>query len=159
MSDALLESRCPHCGTVTEVDREVADVLPVPLSLTEFETLIRNEWRKRLGPEAYARAHGTDLIRTLTLLTHASSGEGPGASLGEAVERLVADLRVEGAGRGKVRHELAVLAHSMRRVLRDAGAEPSVAEAFVKPVRSALEAVLDFPAPVKSSVGFELPPR
>ena len=157
MSDTFPEGRCPHCGSSTGLDREMADVLPVALSLTEFEALIRNEWRKRLGPEAYARAHDTDLIRTLTLLTHAAEEGDPQGDLEEAVELLVADLRVEGAGWGKVRHEVAVLVHAMRRVLRAAGAETSVAEAFVEPARVALESVLDFPVPAESSVEFDLP--
>jgi hypothetical protein len=53
MSNPEQSTQCPHCGSVTGIQRGTPADLSVGLTLSEFETLVRNEWRRRLGPEAY----------------------------------------------------------------------------------------------------------
>lgn len=55
---------CPYCGTDTGIGRRDPGVLG-RISLDEFETLVRNEWRRRLGKGAYVRRHRRLLVRGL----------------------------------------------------------------------------------------------
>lgn len=107
---------CPYCGTDTGVER-VTDPELDTLSLTEFDTLVRNEWRRRLGRSAYARAHSTQLIRALFALALAPSS--PIRSL--VVEQLLwrEFYRWGGSGlsRPDIETELRALAGAFRDVL------------------------------------------
>lgn len=42
-----MSTNCPFCGTDTGIDREIVPGLD-PLSLEEFDTLVRREWRRHL---------------------------------------------------------------------------------------------------------------
>ena len=142
--DDHADTRCPHCGHETEVPRQAVRPLPGSLSIDEFEALVRAEWRRRLGADSYGRSHPGALIRSLVA---SETGEGDAERLVDAVEQVMADLRSIGAGREQIRHELAVLARSIRTVLRNAGMSAAEAEAFVEPLRQRLEDVLGWPDP------------
>ena len=120
----------------------------------EFEALVRNEWRRRLGRASYARTHGTRLISTLASMAVDPENEELEADLAREVVGLIAELRAEGSGWGAVRHEAAKLVHAIRTVLRDAGADATRAAAFVQPARAALETTLGFPTAVTRTTGF-----
>lgn len=55
---------CPASGLDTGIARD-ADAELGGLAPDELDTLIRNEWRRRLGPAAYARPQSRALIRAL----------------------------------------------------------------------------------------------
>lgn len=147
MSSDKDNTKCPHCGSETGIQRGMSAALPVQLTLAEFETLVRNEWRRRLGPDAYDRSHSGQIIRDLTTLL-AETGEDPSLEQIEAgVEQLMADLRVEGKGRQALFHEIAKLRHAVRSVLRKAGADFVTAGDYVGRVRDVLDQALDSLSP------------
>lgn len=142
MTDARPETRCPRCGTETGIRREGQPVLPGGLRLHEFEVLVRNEWRRRLGPEAYGRTHARQLVARLTR----SAAQGPDCEdtleLDDEVMRLIAEIRAAGKGRAAIQREVVDLLWAIRSVLLGSGVEPSTASSFVSRAGAALDAAL-----------------
>lgn len=143
MSDVMEDTRCPHCGSETGIQRGAPAALPVKLTLSEFETLVRNEWRRRLGPEAYDRSHSGQIIRDLTTLLQETGDELTLEQIEEGIERVLLDLRVEGKGRRALLHEVAKLRHAVRTVLRKAGADFVTSSEFVARTREVLDEGLE----------------
>lgn len=79
-------TRCPYCGGDARGALEARPVVG-RLSREEFETLVRGEWRRRVGGSAYAREHSRDLVRALFL--YALAPDEP--AYVQAVERLLAE--------------------------------------------------------------------
>ncbi len=132
--------RDPVCGTPAAI--------PVGLSLTEFETLVRNEWRRRLGPEAYNRARSGKIIRDLINFL-AESGEDLSLErISDSLDGVIADLRAEGKGRRAFHQEIAKLRHAVRAVLRQAGASFVTASDYVARVRDVLDEATDQLSPI-----------
>jgi YHS domain-containing protein len=111
---------CPACET------PVPSIDPAPpilgrLTMAEFATLVRQEWRRRLGRRAYTRHHSSRLIRALAL--HALRPESPVASISleEELGLEVARLRADGLNRPQVQRELYHLARAAGKVLMRAG--------------------------------------
>lgn len=113
----------------------------------EFEVLVRNEWRRRLGPKAYRRAHPRGIVRALASIAEDSAAAKHRTRLEQEIVEVISDLRAEGAGRSEVRRELAKLVQGMRAVLRRADVDSEVAESFVAPARDAVEETLAYPSP------------
>lgn len=111
---------CPLCGGDTGIERQLDPELG-PLSLNEFETLVRNEWRRRLGSRCYTREHSRAVIRAL--LFYALTPESPVRS--KLIQQLIwwelTTLGTLGLDVAAVRYELRELALSIRHVLNDAG--------------------------------------
>lgn len=107
---------CPFCGTETEIER---NGLPAfgSLSPGELETLVRNEWRRRLGREAYRRPHPGSLVRTLIMYALDPDDPVRDAAVDDALWREVAALEVWGLGRGRMWGELLRLSQAMWDVL------------------------------------------
>ncbi|NIM50936.1 MAG: hypothetical protein GTN78_24370 [Gemmatimonadales bacterium] len=107
---------CPLSGTDTGIVREIDPELG-SLSVDELETLARNEWRRRLGKNAYHRCHSRDFVRALVVF--ALAPESPVRAL--VVERLLwRELSVWGAfglNRQDIRRELRHLSEAIRDVL------------------------------------------
>ena len=143
MSNGQDNTKCPHCGSETGIHRGAPAALPVSLTLSEFETLVRNEWRRRLGPEAYDRSHSSEIIRNLTTLLEETGGEISLDQIEEGIELVLADLRVEGKGRRALLREIAKLRHAVRTVLRKAGADFVTSSEFVARAREVLDDGLD----------------
>ena len=148
MSTDVDNTRCPHGGTETGIERGTPAAIPVGLSLTEFETLVRNEWRRRLGPEAYNRARSGKIIRDLINLLAESGEELTLDRISDSLDRLITDLCAEGKGRRAFHHEFAKLRHAVRAVLRQAGAGFVTASDYVGRVRDVLDEATDQLSPI-----------
>ena len=143
MSSDQNNTRCPHCGSETGIQRGAPAGLPVTPTLAEFETLVRNEWRRRLGPKAYARSHSGKVIRDLATFLAENGEDLSLEQIEDGVEQVMVDLRVEGKGRQALWHEIAKLRHAVRAVLRNAGADFVTASDYVGRARGALDETLD----------------
>lgn len=135
--------RCPYARVRTGIPRGLPADLPVPLTAAEFETMVRNEWRRRLGPAAYQRSHPWEIIRSLSSLLVRKEGRVRLEQIGQALECVLADLRAEGLGRPALLHEITKLRHAIRTVLRRNGADFVTAGEYVSRVREALDETLD----------------
>lgn len=113
---------CPFCGTETGLERDVGRALG-SLPLTELETLVRNEWRGRLGPDAYPRPHRTVLVRVL--IAYALNPRQPDLEAGvdDALWQEVALLESWGLNRDRMWEELVRLSQAMWDVLCRTGLE------------------------------------
>ncbi|MFQ5538461.1 MAG: hypothetical protein ACE5GJ_13540 [Gemmatimonadota bacterium] len=144
--------RCPYCDEITTVPRLGAHDLPGGLSHHEFETLVRAEWRRRLGPESYGRLHPSRLIGLLAdrMPQRAGDGSAPGRTdsnddLVSELEFVIADLRREGLGRRDIQRELTELGRAMRAVLRRQGVRKRTAAEFTAPLITELDRLLGWP--------------
>jgi len=147
MTTVERDTRCPHCGTETGIERAGAMALPGGLYLEEFEILVRNEWRRRLGPDSYVRAHETRLIRALAAVAMAPGPVDGTELLMRELEPVLSDLAAAGRGRRAVRKELRHLFKAVRAVLIHAGGAPVQVEAFTATTRRALDIALGYPTP------------
>jgi len=145
MSNASPETRCPHCGTDTGIERGGDPRLPGKLHAHEFEILVRNEWRRTLGHEAYDRVHEARIVRTLTSIFLEGRRSNVARELADELNQVVADISACGRGRAAVRHELALLLRSLRHVLDRSGATEESATTFVATAQVALEEALGYP--------------
>lgn len=150
MNKASLDTLCPHCGIETGIEREGHAVLPGDLRPHEFEVLVRNEWRRRLGREAYGRTHGCGLVATLTKFATHAANRVVAFELDDEVNRLIADVAAAGKGRTGVMHEVADLLKAIRSVLLTAGVDPSAASRFVSRAGIAFGAALGDGPPLRS---------
>lgn len=118
--EAPMSTTCPLSGRETGLER-IPDPEVGAASLDEIETLVRNEWRRRLGPHAYLRDHPLAVVRAV--LVYALAPESP---VRETVVRQLVlwELATLGGwdlGRAAVRHEFQALAGAVRSGLRQAG--------------------------------------
>jgi len=143
MSNSEQRTQCPHCGSDTGIKRGAPADLSVGLTLSEFETLVRNEWRRRLGPEAYDRSHSGRIIRDLVDLIGDTDDEIHPRQIEDGVALVMADLRSEGMGRQALMREIAKLRHAVRTVLKNAGADFVTAGDYVSRARDVLDEGLD----------------
>lgn len=142
---------CPYCHEATVAGRSPG--LGVEgIRLHELEALVRNEWRRRLGPDSYHRRHPPGLIRAVAFCAiH------PGSKvLEDALESLiwdeVAELSTEAKSRKTIQCELGELVMAMRAVLKHNGVAWGRVLDLTDPVRRKMEAVLGWPGvlPVSS---------
>jgi len=133
---------CPLCRGDTGIERQVEPELG-SLSLDEFETLVRNEWRRRLGPRSYPRDHSRTIIRAL--LVYALSPESPVRST--VVKQLIwwklTALGAVGLNATAVRHEFHELTLAVRRVLNDAGLPSERAALLIDTIEEKLGRTLE----------------
>ena len=108
---------CLACGSHTTVERELAEPELGGASADEIETLVRNEWRGTLEPQAYERRHEARLVRAL--VAYAVDPESP-------VRDLIAERRIQlevlllgthGLSHQAIRETFAALSDAARRVL------------------------------------------
>lgn len=111
---------CPFCQTETGISRGIAPELS-SLSLDEFETLVRNEWRRRIGKRngksAYHRLHPRQFIRAL--IVYAVKPESPVRStvVDELLWKEVSELAAWGFSRRRIQGELLRLSQAIWEVL------------------------------------------
>lgn len=121
-----MSGSCPFCGVDTGIERQ-----PVPdlgsLSLEEFETLVRNEWRRRLRRRdesgAYRRRHPRKFIRSLILYALAPDSPVRNAIVDQALSEEFAELEVWGPSRRFIQAELLRLSQAVWEVLSRADIE------------------------------------
>jgi hypothetical protein len=139
---------CPFCGRDTGLVRIPASELSA-LSLEEFETLVRNEWRRRLryehGEKAYRRKHPRALIRAL--IVYALKPESPVRSrvVDEHLWRHVSELESWGLSRAQMRLELLSLSQAIWDVLSNAGVEFDRSCTLMERVDGKLHSTLGWP--------------
>ena len=137
-----VETSCPLCGGDTGIERPLDHELG-PLSLDEFETLVRNEWRRRLGPRSYTRDHSRTIIRAL--LVYALGPESPVRST--VIQQLIwwelTTLGAMGLDAAAVRYEFHELMLAVRHVLKDAGLPSERTARLIGTIEAKLRDILD----------------
>ena len=133
---------CPLCRGDTGIERQLDPELG-PLSLDEFETLVRNEWRRRLGSRSYTREHSRTIIRAL--LVYALGPESPVRST--VIKQLIwwklTTLGAAGLTAAAVRHEFHELTLAVRHVLNDAGVPSERTARLIDAIEAKLRNTLD----------------
>lgn len=139
---------CPLTGRETALER-VPDPEFGAVSLDELETLARNEWRRRLGPDAYRREHSSAVVRAL--LVYALAPESPVREM--IVRQLVlwelSALGGWGLGRAAVRHEFQALADAIRSTLYRTTAAEESARRLAEAVELKLAEVVGWDEPIR----------
>lgn len=132
---------CPACGGATGLERDLHPDLG-PLSLDELETLARNEWRRRLGPQAYARRHSRVLVRALIVYALAPDSPVRQAVVDQLIWWEVAELGSWGLSRHDLRREFVELAAAVRDVLSRAEPEGEGHRTLPERIAARLEVAL-----------------
>lgn len=141
--DAARSTHCPACGTETGIEREIEPALG-GVALDELEILVRNEWRRRLGPEAYGRLHSRAPIRALIVYALAPDVPLREAVLREALTWELARLAGQGVPLTVGRTDLRELGRAVRATVR-AVAPGAVGRQLSDPIEAILAALLDSP--------------
>jgi YHS domain-containing protein len=134
---------CPECGTPTL--RPVSEEEIVGrLTMAEYATIVRQQWRRRLGRRAYAREHSARLIRALAL--HALKPESPVAAISveEELSLEVARLRADGLNRAQVQREFYHLSRAAAQVLMGAGLSTHQTAAMIETIDAKLVGLLEW---------------
>lgn len=137
-------TRCPLCGGETGIQRAVDDEFGT-VSLDELQTLVRNEWRRRLGRDSYARDHSEVVIRALLVYALA-----PESAVREVVVRKLVWWELEALGawgldRAAVVNEFRSLTGAIRDTLCAVGIEAGLAAEYSSAAERELRDVLDWP--------------
>lgn len=115
-----MSTSCPFCGADTGIEREVLPDLG-SLSLDEFDTLVRNEWRRRLRRRhargAYGRRHPRRFIRSLILYALAPESPVRDRIVEEGLWQQVAELEAWGLSRRLIQAELLRLSQAIWEIL------------------------------------------
>jgi hypothetical protein len=141
-------TRCPYCRSDTSIERELDPELGA-VSLDELETLVRNEWRRRLGPSSYEREHSRTIIRALIVYALA-----PGSPVREIVARQLiwwelVTLGAWGLSRAAIQREFGELRRAVGDVLTRAGLDRAKVQRLTESIDSQLGKTLQWgePAP------------
>ncbi len=139
---------CPYCGIETGIRRE-----PVPelrsFSMDEFETLVRNEWRrrlsKRMGKSAYRREHPREFIRAL--IVYALQPESPirNSIVDDMLWKEVAELEAWGFSRRHIQGELFRLSQAIWDVLSQGDLEFDRSSTLMERIDEKVLTVLGWP--------------
>lgn len=138
------ERVCPYCHDTTEAARGLG-VSIEGIRLHELETLVRSEWRRRLGSESYHRRHPEQLIRALALYALVPNSPALEDELESSIWDVVAELVSETKSRAKVQNELGELVMAIRAVLKRNGVPWDRILTLTDPVRTWVESVMDWP--------------
>lgn len=144
MTTQPVEARCPYCGSSTPIPRAPDPRLGDYLSIEEFELLVRGDWRRILGRDAYDRAHEARIVGTFVALVAVPDADAAQADLRAEVDQLIADLASTGAGREAVRTEVQALFHAMDNVLSRVGAPPRLSAGLRTSATQAIEEALGY---------------
>ena len=134
---------CPISGLDTGIARD-ADAELGGLAPDELDTLIRNEWRRRLGPEVYAHQQSRELIRALVVYALAPESPVRSAAAEHLLLREVAVWGACGLKREEILRELRLLLEAIGAVLTQrstlGGEAPHLVELIDIKVRQCLRA-------------------
>jgi hypothetical protein len=121
-----IQTACPYCGVETGIQRETTPELS-SLSLDEFETLVRNEWRRRLGRRmggsAYRRQHPRAFIRALIVYALDAESAVRSGIVDELLWKEVSELQAWGFSRRRIQGELLRLSQAIWDVLSETDLE------------------------------------
>lgn len=143
----LLSTVCPYCGNDTGIEREL-DPQFGPASVDELETLVRNEWRRRLGPSSYRRDHSRTIIRAFVVYSLAPESPVRRAVVQQLIWREVTMLGTWGFSRADVEHEFGELAGAIRDVLTAVDFDPDGAATWSRRIQQYVCETLDWPRPI-----------
>ncbi len=113
--------------------------------MDEFETLVRNEWRRRLGRKAYRRDHFRAFIRAL--IAYALAPERPirGGQVDDLLWRQVSMLQAWGMNRHRIQVELARLTEAIWDVVSAVGVELDRSRTLTERIEAKLRDTLGWP--------------
>ena len=137
----MMAGSCPFCGTDTGLARQPEPEL-CTLSMDELEALVRGEWRRRLGPAAYAEAHSAALVRAL--LVYALCPDSPVRSCiaDQLLYRELTKYGVRGTTQREIRSEFRALLEAVHAVLESHEVAPGTTAALVTRLVDRLRAAL-----------------
>lgn len=141
----LAATLCPHCGTDTGIVREREPSLG-SLSLDEFETLVRSEWRRRLGKNAYRRPHSRALIRALVVFALKPESPIRSAVVEELLWKEIAAFEAGGLNRWLIQAELLRLSQAIWEVLSLADLELDHSQTLMERISRKLLRTPSWPA-------------
>lgn len=142
--EATTNRTCPFCQSETAVDRAGQPELG-SLSLDEIEALVRNEWRRRIGPDGYRRRHPRALIRALVLFALDPLDTEREREVEDQLWDEIAMLETWGLSRAAKREELRDLAHSVWDVLTASDMEFAEGLALLERIENKIWGVLSWP--------------
>lgn len=142
--EATTNRTCPFCQSETAVDRAGEPELG-SLSLDEIETLVRNEWRHRVGSDGYRRRHPRALIRALVLFALDPLDPEREREVEDQLWDEIAILQTWGLSRAAKREELRSLAHSVWDVLTASELEFAEGLALLERIESKIWDTLTWP--------------
>ncbi len=142
--DTAQGDACPYCHEITPADRG-SGIGVGGVHIHELETLVRNEWRRRLGPDSYHRHHPVGLIRGIALCVIHPGSRVIEDHLESRMWDVVAELLAEGKNRKHIQREFGELVMALRAVLRDNDVAWDLILDLTNPVRLKLEAALGWP--------------
>lgn len=139
------DAPCPACATTAAASRTLEPGIG-DLSLDELETLTRNEWRRRLGEEAYRRPHRRRFVRSL--LVYGLKPESPvrRSILEDALWNEMAALEVWGLSRRDAEVELYRLVRALWTVLGKTGVPQEWRRALTRRMDDWMRTELGWPA-------------
>ena len=139
---------CPFCGDETGIPRDIAPEL-TSLSLDEFETLVRNEWRRRLGnrlgESAYRRQHPRAFIRALIVFALRPESPVRDQVVEELLWREVSELEAWGFSRRHIQGELFRLSQAIWEVLSRTNLEFDRSSTLMERIDEKLHTALGWP--------------
>lgn len=142
---------CPYCHEPTLAERGPGGGVE-GIRIHELEVLVRNEWRRRLGPESYHRRHPAGLIRGVALCVLHPGSRVIEDELEARMWDEVAELLADAKNRKEIQNELGELVMALRAVLKDNGVSWRRILDLTDPVRMKIEAALGWPGGLAVSV-------
>lgn len=136
---------CPACGDETAVTRDGDEAIG-GLRWTELDTLVRNEWRRRLGATAYARPHSRRFIRTAIEWAMTPDDFAVDDAFRDALWSQIAVMEVWGLGRRSAEVELYRLTQAIAVVLERSTLSGSRQRELAERFHRRLCDVLEWPA-------------
>ena len=143
-TSANVTTVCPLSGLDTGIER-ITDSELGPVSLDELETLVRNEWRRRLGSSSYRRGHSRILIRSLIVCALDPESPVRSAVAEEVVLWELTKLGTWGMSRAAVMREFRELRRALKRALTVAGLDAHESRRLAHDVAQKLDEILEWP--------------
>ncbi len=139
---------CPSCGEDTGIQRELDQQLG-PVSVDELETLVRNEWRRRLGSSSYRRDHSRAIIRALIIYALAPESPVRSAVTQQLIWWELTTLGAWGLNRAAIKHEFREFSRAVLDVLTDAGLDADRSRDLKHRMEQKLDETLDWAEPAR----------
>lgn len=136
---------CPFCGMDTAIRSGPNTLRLGRFSLDELETLIRNDWRCRLGRQAYHRRHSRALIRALIVFALKPKSPTRRAVVERHLSDALAELRAHGLDRQQIASEFLALSRAAWDALSTSGLPLKRASALMRAIDAQILDGMDWP--------------
>jgi len=134
-------THCPFCGTSTDIPREIESDL-ASFSLAELETMVHNEWRRRLGRSAYEHNHSISLIRALVAFARDPANPDRSVAVDDELGKVAAALDARGLNQRQIQGDLFRLSQAIWDVLSWTDDEFERSQELMEPMDRKLMATL-----------------